>query len=145
MIWPEPRPGLVIRYACLWDREARAGQEEGTKDRPYAVVLAMRDEGGDTRGYVLPITHAEPLCPDDAVELPQAVKQHLGLDDERFWVVLTEANAFTWPGSDLRPLPGLGPASVAYGDLPPRLLRMIRDRFIAIYRDRRRGLIRRSE
>ncbi|MCK8788153.1 hypothetical protein M0638_27775 [Roseomonas sp. NAR14] len=145
MTWPEPRPGLVIRYAYLWDREARAGQEEGAKDRPCAVVLAVRDEDGDTRVYVLPITHAAPHDPAEAVELPAAVKRHLGLDEARSWVVLTEANVFVWPGPDLRPVPGQGPESVAYGHLPPRLLRTIRDRFVARYRERQGGLVTRSE
>ena len=145
MTWPEPRPGLVIRYAYLWDREAQAGQEEGAKDRPCAVVLAVRDEDGDTRVYVLPITHAAPRAAAEAVELPPAVKRHLGLDDARSWVALTEANVFTWPGPDLRPLPGQGPGSVAYGYLPPRLLRTIRDRYVALYRERRSSLVGRSE
>lgn len=145
MTWPEPQPGLVIRYAYLWDREARAGQEEGVKDRPCAVVLAVKDEDGDTRVYVLPITHAASHDPAEAIELPAAVKRHLGLDEARSWVVLTEANVFTWPGPDLRPLPGQGPESVAYGHLPPRLLRTIRDRFVALYRERRGGLVTRSE
>ena len=56
MSWPVPRPGLVIRYAYLWRREARAGREEGSKDRPCAVVLAHKDQEGETRVYVLPVT-----------------------------------------------------------------------------------------
>lgn len=31
---PEPTPGLVIGYAYLWEREARAGRDESVKDRP---------------------------------------------------------------------------------------------------------------
>jgi hypothetical protein len=34
---PEPRPGLVIGYSYLWERDFRAGREEGSKDRPCAV------------------------------------------------------------------------------------------------------------
>lgn len=49
MSWPDPQPGLVIRYADLWRREAFAGQDEGSKDRPCAVVLARTDEHGRTR------------------------------------------------------------------------------------------------
>jgi hypothetical protein len=60
-------------------------------------------------------------------------------------VVLTEANVFAWPGPDLLPLPGQGPGSVVHGRLPPRLLRTIRDRFVALYRTRRGGLVARSE
>ena len=55
MIWPEPEPGLVIRYSYLWDREARAGREEGVKDRPCAVVMTVTpDTAADRRVYVLP-------------------------------------------------------------------------------------------
>ena len=78
MSFPDPHPGLVIRYAYLWDREVRTGQEEGTKDRPCTVILAVRDEDGDTRVYVVPITHAAPCDGTEAVELPPAVKRHLG-------------------------------------------------------------------
>lgn len=42
----------------------------------------------------------------------------LGLDDERSWVVLTEANRFVWPGPDLRPLRFGDAASIAYGPYP---------------------------
>ena len=34
---------------------------------------------------------------------PDTVKRRLELDDERSWIVLTEANRFIWPGPDLRP------------------------------------------
>jgi hypothetical protein len=59
--WPAPRPGLVIRYSYLWNREARAGQDEGSKDRPCAVLLAV-DRGEETEVYVLPITQSPPLA-----------------------------------------------------------------------------------
>jgi hypothetical protein len=36
--WPVPQPGLVIRYAYLWRREALAGQEEGAKPGLFNVV-----------------------------------------------------------------------------------------------------------
>lgn len=143
MSWPAPQPGLVIRYAYLWEREARAGREEGSKDRPCAVILAHATEDGRTRVYVLPITHTQPS--DEAIEIPQPVKGHLGLDDERSWIVLTEVNAFYWPGPDLRLLPGKGPESAAYGFLPPRLFRIVRDRFLALRRERRARLVPRTE
>ena len=58
---PDPVPGLVIRYAYLWFGEYAAGQEEGVKDRPCAIVAAIRsDEDGNTRVLVLPITHTPP-------------------------------------------------------------------------------------
>ena len=47
---PKPVPGLVVRYSYLWHREYLAGREEGQKDRPCAIVAAIRaDEAGITR------------------------------------------------------------------------------------------------
>ena len=37
---PLPVPGLVIRYSYLWHSEHLAGREEGTKDRPCAIIAA---------------------------------------------------------------------------------------------------------
>jgi hypothetical protein len=42
---------------------------------------------------VFPMTHSPPFEHRDAVELPAALKKHLGLDDERSWVVVTEFTA----------------------------------------------------
>ncbi len=42
MTLPKPVPGLVIRYSYLWYGEHRQGHEEGTKDRPCAIVAAIR-------------------------------------------------------------------------------------------------------
>ena len=145
MSWPRPQPGLVIRYAYLWRREALAGQEEGAKDRPCAVVLAHREEEGETRVYVLPVTHSPPQDATEAVAIPAAVKQRLQLDHERSWIVVSEANVFTWPGPDLRFLPGRGPASAAYGFLPPALFKVVRDRFLDRARRRQASLVPRTE
>jgi hypothetical protein len=38
---PTPEPGLVISYAYLWDHEAQSGQEEGRKDRPCVIAIAV--------------------------------------------------------------------------------------------------------
>jgi hypothetical protein len=136
---PEPVPGLIIRYSYLWYREHLEGRDEGQKDRPCAIVAAIRtDETGATRVLVLPITHSPPDHASLAVEIPVTVKTRLGLDDARSWVVLSEWNEFTWPGPDLRRLPGATDASVAYGMIPPGLFATIRDRFLAIARSGRR-------
>jgi hypothetical protein len=121
----------VIRYAYLWRSEYQRGQEEGVKDRPCAVVLMTTTEEGDQVVTALPVTHTPPSNPDLAVEIPHAVKRRLGLDDDRSWVVLTEANRFTWPGPDVRMASRDDPASVLYGELPGNLLLQIRDKFIA--------------
>ncbi len=116
---PKPEPGLVIRYAYLWLREHRAGREDGTKDRPCAIVLTLRDDAGETQALVVPVTHSQPESSSAALELPLSVKQHLGLDTERSWVVLSESNLFDWPGPDLRRVGDRDDSSVAYGLLPP--------------------------
>lgn len=138
---PTPVAGLVIRYSFLWRDEAAKGQEEGRKDRPCAVLLAVVSEDGETIVTVLPITHAPPRDPDLAVELPPATKRRLGLDDQRSWIVLTDANRFAWPGPDLRPLPGEDISSVRIGLLPRSLYNEVRDKFISAARRRRTGTV----
>jgi hypothetical protein len=125
MALPDPQPGLVISYSYLWHHEHRAGREEGLKSRPCVIVLAIDqwDDGG-TLVRVVPVTHSPPTDPAVAIELPQRVKQHLGLDADRSWVVVDEVNDFVWPGYDLRPIPG-APHRIDYGFLPPRLFRSI--------------------
>ena len=88
MALPEPAPGLVLRYSYLWRRERDEGRHEGRKDRPCAIVVALRRaDAAGTRVLVLPVTHDAPHDPDTAVELPPRVKRRLGLDDARSWVV----------------------------------------------------------
>lgn len=145
MTWPEPRPGLVIRYSYLWHREAAGGREEARKDRPCAVILALQVQDEGTRVFVLPITHTRPAGQHDAVEIAAVVKARLGLDAERSWIVLDEFNEFIWPGPDLRFLPGKGPESAVYGFLPPKLLRIVRDRFLTAIRTKKAARVRRTE
>lgn len=135
----------MIRYSYLWTREAQAGREEGVKDRPCAIVLAVAAAQGQTRIIVLPITHTAPQPPDEGIELPQQTKARLGLDGERSWIMLDEGNEFVWPGPDLRPAPGQGPGSAAYGFLPPRLFQAVRQRFLARVRAKQAGLVQRTE
>jgi hypothetical protein len=143
--WPEPTPGLVIRYAYLWRREHDAGREEGVKDRPCAIIVAVDTSEGEKQVYVLPITHTPPHEPEDAVELPPATKTRLGLDSERSWVVVSEGNSFIWPGPDLRPLPGQSLETAAYGMLPPSFFARVKLRFLERVRSRRAGLVTRPE
>lgn len=130
---PVPEPGLVISYAYLWHYEQSAGAEEGRKHRPCVIVLAVqRLDDQTTVVTVLPITHRLPANPSEAVELPLRVKRHLGLDDERSWVMLHEGNEFIWPGYDLRTLPQ-SRDRYDYGLLPPRLFELIVTRFHALW------------
>ncbi|MBX3483271.1 growth inhibitor PemK [Phenylobacterium sp.] len=128
MSFPEPVPGLVIRYAFLWRDAALRGEEEGRKDRPCAIVVTSFTAAGERVVVALPITHSPPLRADLAVEIPMETKVRLGLDVERSWIVVTDANRFVWPGPDLRPrVPG-APETVAYGILPRALFRELRDK-----------------
>jgi hypothetical protein len=125
---PAPEPGLVISYSYLWHREHEAGQEEGRKERPSVIVLAVeRATDGATLVTVLPITHSPPAEPTVAVELPAPVKQHLGLDFERSWIIVSEGNEFLWPGYDLRKVPTAD--RYDYGFLPPRTF----DQVLAVF------------
>jgi hypothetical protein len=143
--WPVPRPGLVIRYSYLWESEARQGREEGVKDRPCAIVLVLLREGDHPIVRVLPVTHAPPADAADALEIPQPTKQRLGLDSERSWVVLSEANDFIWPGPDLRPAVNGDLSSVAYGMLPPGFMRVLRARLMQRWRAKLMATTRRTE
>ena len=137
-----PLRGLVVSYTYLWNAEHRRGREDGVKDRPCVVVLAVEDVGGKPRVTVAPITHSEPANLDEAVELPLATMRRLGLDDARSWVVVSEVNRFVWPGPDLRPI-ALG--TFDYGVLPPALFRQILQRMSSYLAGRGLAVIPRSE
>jgi hypothetical protein len=134
---PTPEPGLVIPYAYLWRHEHRKGQEEGRKVRPSVIILAVQGaKPGAPRITVAPITHTAPTTDAEAIELPPRVKQALGLDDQRSWIVLDEVNEFTWPGYDLRPVPG-SQDCFAYGFIPPKLYDAIIVRILELAAERR--------
>lgn len=93
MSFPEPVPGLVIRYSYLWHAEHRRGQEEGLKDRPCAIVLTAASEDRSLRVTVLPVTRTAPGDPNLAIEIPAAVKRRLSLYGNRSWVALSWCSA----------------------------------------------------
>lgn len=128
---------MVIRYAYLWQSEHKQGIEEGCKDRPCAILLTVANDAGDQKVIVLPITHTPPYDPTLAIEIPQATKRRLNLDDDRSWIVLAEANRFTWPGPDLRPMKSGNVSSVVYGELPADLFRKVREAWLALAATRR--------
>jgi hypothetical protein len=143
--FPEPAPGLVIRYSYLWRREQLEGREEAQKDRLCALVAAIRNESGDQRVLVLPVTHVAPDAETVAIGLPPFVKQRLGLDDARSWIVISEYNDFTWPGPDLRPAPGNADGSISYGFLPRSLFEEVRRAWLALVERRGSKPVRRTE
>lgn len=116
MTIPRPRNGAVIHYSYLWKHEQEAGLEEGLKDRPAAVILTHEDDiSGETIVFALPITHTAPRDMSVAIEISPEIKTSLGLDAQPSWVICDEVNRFLWPGYDLRPIPGRGPATWEYG------------------------------
>jgi hypothetical protein len=142
---PVPQPGLVISYSYLWAREHEKGAEEGRKGRPCAIVAARQIIEGRDVVTVVPVTHTPPADPLDAVEIPAAIKAHLGLDEMRSWIMVSETNDFLWPGPDLSPVPGSQPRSYHYGMLPPRFFAYVRDRLLQAYTQRKLNRVPRSE
>jgi len=141
----QPVPALVIRYSFLWSQEARRGAEEGSKDRPCAVLLSTTTKVGAPVVMVLPVTHTPPSDPRHAVEIPAATKARLGLDDARSWIVITEVNRFQWPGPDLRPIPGDSDGRTAYGLLPASLFDEVRTKWLAAFDANKIGLVERTD
>jgi hypothetical protein len=129
---PKPESGLVVCYEFLWSHEAESGQDQGEKKRPSVVVLATKTKGGQTSVTVAPITHSEPKSGSHAIEVPAKVKQHLGLDGERSWIICDELNEFVWPGYDLYPIPGGRFGQFEYGFIPPTLYDKVRDLILAL-------------
>jgi hypothetical protein len=138
---PPPTSGLVIGYSYLWEAEFRAGIEEGSKDRPCAIVIATRTEDGDIVVTVAPITHSPPIRAQNAVELPMEVKRRLHLDAERSWVVCSELNRFVWPGPDLRPVSRQRPGDFVYGTLPAPFMRQVFERLAALRAERKPHIV----
>lgn len=117
------------------------------KDRPCALVLQSQNREGNDVVTVLPITHTPPGTADTdlAIEIPADTKRRLGLDDARSWIMLTEANRFTWPGPDLRMEVNGEPSTVLYGLLPDHLYERVRRTFIAALKARKVHLVPRTE
>ena len=142
---PVPESGLVIRYSYLWHAEHLEGREEGRKSRPAAIILTTRKKADNFVVTVLPITHTSPVQPEQAFEIPPITKQRLGLDGERSWIIVSEANRFVWPGPDLRPQPGKDMSTVVYGILPPKFFYALLKKYLSALRANRTGIVNRTE
>ncbi|MEO8668789.1 MAG: hypothetical protein ABI399_09750 [Bauldia sp.] len=140
MALPEPKPGLVIRYDYLWNREAARGREQG-KDRPACLVAASDSSTRPRFVVVLPITHAAPIGDTIGIPIPAPVRQALGLGDEPNWVIVSEHNVDERPNAGLQPLPGR-PGVFSYGFIPPRLFRLVRARFLELARNKKSPSVR---
>ena len=100
-----PQAGQIVEHYFLWRDERAAGHVEGRKARP-CLIVAVEHIGKDKqpRVAVLPITSQAPRTGPHAIAIPDDIKSRIGLDQGRpAWVVVGEANAFTWPGFDLVP------------------------------------------
>jgi hypothetical protein len=136
---PDPVAGLVIRYDYLWRDEHQAGLEQGAKDRPCAVVTAI---AGGKSVLLSAITHSPPTADTGAIEIPPKVKQHLGLDAERSWIITGEINIATWDD------PGIVPINKdkwSYGTLPPALAKMVTDQILEYAKNRQLAQVDRRE
>lgn len=110
-----PEIGLVIRHLYLWRDEKAQGKEEGRKARPCLIVHRRQNEFDETEVYICPITHAPPSTESRAMEIPQATKNRLELDDDQSWLITSEVNRFTWRGPDVVETQS---DRLAYGYLP---------------------------
>jgi len=100
----EPQVGQVVDHLFLWADEQATGQVEGRKSRPCLIIAVERRKDTAPRVTVLPITSQRPRAGTNAVPIPDDVKARIGLDRIRpAWVVIDDANMFTWPGFDLIP------------------------------------------
>jgi hypothetical protein len=146
LMFPDPIPALVIRYSYLWHSEFAAGREEGVKDRPCAIVAAVkRGDSGRWRVVVLPVTHSPPKDPAEAIEIPLETKRRLGLDHERSWIVVAEWNEFSWPGPDVRTAPSGDEGTIAYGYLPEKFFARVQAAFAARVKADRAQRVTRTE
>lgn len=141
MALPDPRPGLVFRYDCLWSRESISGHDQG-KERPACLVAASDPATKPRFVVILPITHSPPSGDTIGIEIPPRVRKAIGLDDAPCWVVVSEHNVDEWPNGGLAPLPGR-PDVFGYGFIPPSLFAQIRGRFLALVEQDRGTRVRR--
>jgi hypothetical protein len=128
--FPVPVPGLVVRYDFLWSDESAAGKS-ARKDRPSCILVAIDTGTGSGSVVLLPITHTEPSGDTVGIEIPQAVKRHLGLDSERGWIVVSQYNVDEWPNPGLSPVQGKADG-FSYGFVPPGLFAQVKEAFLAV-------------
>jgi hypothetical protein len=138
---PEPKPGLVIRYDYLWTHEAAVGRDQG-KERPACLVAASDSTALPRFVVILPITHTPPGKETVGVEIPAKVRQALGLDDARSWVIVSEHNVDEWPNAGLAPLPGRR-GVFSYGFIPPSLFAQVKAKFLELSQQKRSPGVRR--
>jgi hypothetical protein len=127
---PEPKPGLVIRYDYLWTREAAEGRDQD-KERSACLVAATDSAASPRFVVILPITHTPPDKTTVGVEIPDKVRQAIGLDDAPSWVIVSEHNIDEWPNGGLAPVPGKS-GVFTYGFIPPGLFAQVKAKFLEL-------------
>jgi hypothetical protein len=138
---PRPEPGLVFRYDYLWLDESASARTSG-KERPACLIATLDDETVPQLVVILPITHSRPKTGAVGIEIPQPVAAHLGMDELRSWIIVSEANVDFWPNAGLAPIPRKR-GTYTYGFLPPTLFEIVKSRFQALFIERRAKLLRR--
>jgi hypothetical protein len=132
---------LVIRYDYLWTHEAAAGRDQG-KERPACLVAASDSAAVPRFVVILPITHTPPDEDTIGVEIPAKVREAIGLDDARSWVIVSEHNIDEWPNAGLAPLPGRR-GIFSYGFIPPSLFAQIKAKFLELSQQKQSPGVRR--
>ncbi len=99
------------------------------------LTPAVRSDEDETELLVVAVTLMAPRAAEDGIVLPE--KRQLGLDDLQSWIVTTEANAFIWPGPDIRPIPDAPACQMIYGRISDKLLTRMARSYLT---NRRRGI-----
>jgi hypothetical protein len=130
--FPEPKPGLVVRYDDLRTHEAATGRDQG-KHRPACFVAASDSQTRPRFVVLLPITPTPPDGDTIGIEIPAKVKPAIGLDDARSWVIVSEHDIDEWASAGLSTIPGK-PGVFGDGFIPPGLFAQIKAGFLELAR-----------
>ena len=137
----EPRVGQIVEHYFLWGGENSAGQSEAAKSRP-CLIVAVEPSATGSQVTVLPITTRPPGSGITAMQIPANISQRIGLDPARSsWLILDEANVFSWPGFDLVPQRG---GAFARGTVTAGFFRQVVDAVLALRRRNRTQTISRD-
>jgi|SRR5579862_634530 len=136
-----PKVGQIARHHFLWSDEKASGRTDGAKARPCIIIaVETRSSGEPPRVTVLPVTSQAPRPDAAAIAVPEALKARIHLDPGRpAWVVIDQANVFTWPGFDLVPASN---GSFIRGVITSGFFQQIATAVIAIHA---RGRLRRTD
>jgi hypothetical protein len=106
-------------------------------------LVAASDKAAKPRFVVLlPITHKQPEGNTVGIEIPAHVKQAIGLDEARSWVVISEHNVDEWPNGGIAPVPGR-PGVFSYGFISTSLFARIKSGFLQLAKQNKSSVIRR--